>query len=1049
MLPSSFSTMEIHNLNRLPTAQKRVALAACRGCSLPDFERGVRDSELFDGSPLSETTTYYFYHNNVYDPHDYSHYPASASAAAIRRAGDVVAAAEPAALNSHPVLPNHIRVEGEAATRRPPTPRATPYAAVTEVPRPPARAHALSHRRHPPHQLSPLPEQDLPLLSPLALESPVWGRLYAYPLPVAPQNPIQNAGKMRMRETQMRRPGGHGHGCDGRIGIRSGEGGRRGSSMDRMRMRIRRVRRCRWEVGSAWRARRAGGRGAVECEGAVWELLTGQGGKDVHVVWGKSGGVVPSMSCSRAESAQQREREGAVAVARGDSSPASCTRVVVPGALLCSVLPLPASRFLHWVSSPSFPVSSSARRLALAKSSLLWGHCMCGAALRGAVGSIVLRSGDRGAGRMRSQMRIVWTDGGRKSESGYLAKALRPSSPFLGTELRMRRARRAVMCDNDVGPGHRFEARPRGSRWRSSADARDCFFFGGGAVRLSGWIWSWIRYGRWRGYDGGWRRLTGAAVFQESWCGGGGQVGISLLRVERMVRGSGRRKSSAAVLCSRASGAATAHGVLPRGHHGTDTGRSTPPSTSASPPTSPSIHPSSSSTLPPISLSAPSHSVTEHEPTGSGSGGWATWSRRPRDPAHGPGRDHLPAGAAAAGRRGVRKSGWDAAAVATTCASGEGEQETGRGWGGSGEHLGGGRVEEGGGGCGGAGAGKHCCRSRRAVMPSSSTDYTDTRTTGMPVTTGTPGTVAAFVCYVRFCFEGRLTPAASTSASSPSPDAAPAAPPPKKSTAAAAGPQNGKQKLGGLPTSSVVGFSIPTAGAGSGAAESAKNRAALRALLTAPAVDAAASTPKSFADASASATPATSKKTREERPHAPRARQHGQHVLHESERGPGRWGRRGRGAGPGCRSAKKPVNGGAAGKGKGKGKKRLDGMQGGHQEDAEEFLGFFLDMLEEELSAVVAGLSPTSSASASKRVAATPSADGTGRVVVEEREEEAPPETEDGWIEVGRKNRTVVTRTAQKFTGEKPKYIRQSRCFNANIALPPSVLDLTSKYLCQ
>jgi hypothetical protein len=36
-------------------------------------------------------------------------------------------------------------------------------------------------------------------------------------------------------------------------------------------------------------------------------------------------------------------------------------------------------------------------------------------------------------------------------------------------------------------------------------------------------------------------------------------------------------------------------------------------------------------------------------------------------------------------------------------------------------------------------------------------------------------------------------------------------------------------------------------------------------------------------------------------------------------------------------------------------------------------------------------------------------------VVTEEREEEAPPENEDGWLEVGRKNRTVVTRTVRLF----------------------------------
>ena len=75
-------------------------------------------------------------------------------------------------------------------------------------------------------------------------------------------------------------------------------------------------------------------------------------------------------------------------------------------------------------------------------------------------------------------------------------------------------------------------------------------------------------------------------------------------------------------------------------------------------------------------------------------------------------------------------------------------------------------------------------------------------------------------------------------------------------------------------------------------------------------------------------------------------------------------------------------------------------IQRGHQEDAEEFLGFYLDTLEEELLAVAATL----------RGGKTKGGGGV-EAVVEEREEEAPTGEADGWLEVGKKNRTVVTRT--------------------------------------
>lgn len=71
-------------------------------------------------------------------------------------------------------------------------------------------------------------------------------------------------------------------------------------------------------------------------------------------------------------------------------------------------------------------------------------------------------------------------------------------------------------------------------------------------------------------------------------------------------------------------------------------------------------------------------------------------------------------------------------------------------------------------------------------------------------------------------------------------------------------------------------------------------------------------------------------------------------------------------------------------------KKRFATMGGGQQEDAEEFFGFYLDTLEEELLKLAG---PSSS-----------------RQSVHEEEDEEEPEG-DGWMEVGKRNRTVVTRT--------------------------------------
>ncbi|EJD53217.1 cysteine proteinase [Auricularia subglabra TFB-10046 SS5] len=82
-------------------------------------------------------------------------------------------------------------------------------------------------------------------------------------------------------------------------------------------------------------------------------------------------------------------------------------------------------------------------------------------------------------------------------------------------------------------------------------------------------------------------------------------------------------------------------------------------------------------------------------------------------------------------------------------------------------------------------------------------------------------------------------------------------------------------------------------------------------------------------------------------------------------------------------------------------KKRFDSMRRGHQEDAEEFLGFYLDTLEEELLALLADLSPAASGSKQPGPVAAKSE------VVEESGSELGV-NEEGWTEVGRRNRAVV-----------------------------------------
>ena len=69
-------------------------------------------------------------------------------------------------------------------------------------------------------------------------------------------------------------------------------------------------------------------------------------------------------------------------------------------------------------------------------------------------------------------------------------------------------------------------------------------------------------------------------------------------------------------------------------------------------------------------------------------------------------------------------------------------------------------------------------------------------------------------------------------------------------------------------------------------------------------------------------------------------------------------------------------------------------VQGGHQEDAEEFFGFYLDTLEEELLALLTSINPSKAGSATHKV--------------EQREEE--PQSGAAWTEVGKRNRMILTR---------------------------------------
>ncbi|KAK6905233.1 hypothetical protein I203_106053 [Kwoniella mangroviensis CBS 8507] len=88
--------------------------------------------------------------------------------------------------------------------------------------------------------------------------------------------------------------------------------------------------------------------------------------------------------------------------------------------------------------------------------------------------------------------------------------------------------------------------------------------------------------------------------------------------------------------------------------------------------------------------------------------------------------------------------------------------------------------------------------------------------------------------------------------------------------------------------------------------------------------------------------------------------------------------------------------------------KRFDSMRRGHQEDAEEYLGFFLNTLHEELLYVLSRTQPSVSRNVTKAV---PNGDSDHREIT--RPVSPGAGDESGWLEVGKKQKTHVVRATE------------------------------------